>query len=147
MSVKYRLVKRKNIGADKTTTPEKVYAQAVYSDLVSFDELLGDITEAGIPTNQVKGVTDRMVHQIKKHLAAGRRVQFGELGNFRYSVGSTGVVDEEDFETSLIRVPKVIFVPGNALRDAKKDVKFEKYIPVGVTTEKPDDESDKPEEL
>ncbi|MDO4755928.1 MAG: DNA-binding protein [Parabacteroides sp.] len=147
MSVKYRLVKRKNIGADKETAPEKMYAQPVYSDLVTFDELLGDITEAGIPTNQVKGVTDRMVHQIKKHLAAGRRVQFGELGNFRYGVGSTGVVNEEDFDTSLIRVPKVIFVPGNALREAKKEVKFEKYVPVGVTSEEETEESDKPEEL
>ena len=63
MSVKYRLVKRKNLGADKASTPEKVYAQAVYSDLVSFDELLGDITEAGIPTNQVKGVTDQSHHK------------------------------------------------------------------------------------
>ncbi|MBR5297719.1 MAG: DNA-binding protein [Parabacteroides sp.] len=147
MSVKYRLVKRKNLGADKASTPEKVYAQAVYGDLVTFEELLGDITESGIPTNQVKGVTDRMVHQIKKHLAAGRRVQFGELGNFRYGVGSIGVLNEEDFDSSLIRVPKVIFVPGNALREAKKDVKFEKYIPKGVTSGVKEEETDKPEEL
>ncbi len=97
MSVKYRLVKRMNLGKDQEENPEKLYAQAVYSDLVGFEELLGEISEAGIPSNQVKGVADRMNHLFKKHLAAGRRVQFGEFGNFRYGVGSTGAVTEEGY--------------------------------------------------
>ena len=71
MSVKYRLVERNNMGKDKDETPKKLYAQPVYSDLVSFDELLGEISEAGIPSNQVKGVADRMNHLFKKHLDDG----------------------------------------------------------------------------
>lgn len=51
MSVKYRLVKRMNLGKDQEENPEKLYAQAVYSDLVGFEELLGEISEAGIPSN------------------------------------------------------------------------------------------------
>lgn len=54
MSVKYRLVERNNMGKDKEETPKKLYAQPVYSDLVGFEELLGEISEAGIPSNQVK---------------------------------------------------------------------------------------------
>lgn len=38
-----------------------------------------------------------MNHLFKKHLAAGRRVQFGEFGNFRYGVGSTGAVTKEGY--------------------------------------------------
>ena len=86
MSVKYRLVKKKNLGKDQEAVPEKVYAQPVYMELVSFESLLDEIVEAGIPTNQVKGVIDRMNYLIRKHLSAGRRVQFGEFGNFRYGV-------------------------------------------------------------
>lgn len=143
MSLKYRLVKRINLGKDKEENPEKLYAQAVYSDLVSFEELLGEISEAGIPSNQVKGVTDRMNHLFKKHLAAGRRVQFGEFGNFRYGLGSTGSVDEEGFETSMIKTPRIVFTPGSALRKARKDTNFEKKG-VPTTGSIPGGEDDRP---
>lgn len=143
MSVKYRLVERNNMGKDKDETPKKLYAQPVYSDLVSFEELLGEISEAGIPSNQVKGVADRMNHLFKKHLAAGRRVQFGEFGNFRYGLGSSGAETEEEFDPSMIKTPRIIFSPGSALRQARKDAKFEKQtlIPSGGNS---DDEDDRP---
>ena len=143
MSLKYRLVKRINLGKDKEENPEKLYAQAVYSDLVSFEELLGEISEAGIPSNQVKGVADRMNHLFKKHLAAGRRVQFGEFGNFRCGLGSTGSVDEEGFETSMIKTPRIVFTPGSALRKARKDTNFEKKG-VPTTGSNPGGEDDRP---
>lgn len=145
MSVKYRLIKRKNLGKDNAEVPEKMYAQPVYSDLVTFEEILQEISEAGIPSNQVKGVADRMNHLIKKHLAAGRRVQFGELGNFRYGVGSTGSATDKEFAPDLIKVPKVVFSPGTALRDAKKSTKFEKYVIPGTDSgadQKPDENPD-----
>ena len=126
MSVKYRLVERNNMGKDKEETPKKLYAQPVYSDLVGFEELLGEISEAGIPSNQVKGVMDRMNYLIKKHLAAGRRVQFGEFGNFRYGVGSTGAAEKEEFQTNMIKIPRIIFSPGATLRKARKDANFER---------------------
>ncbi len=98
MSVKYRLVERNNMGKDKEETPKKLYAQPVYSDLVGFEELLGEISEAGIPSNQVKGVMDRMNYLIKKHLAAGRRVQFGEFGNFRYGLVLPELLKKRNFK-------------------------------------------------
>lgn len=150
MSVKYRLIKRKNLGEDKGTVPEKMYVQPVYSDLVSFDEILQDIVEAGIPSNQVKGVADRMNHLIKKNLAAGRRVQFGELGNFRYGVGSVGGKPDEKFDPDLIKEPKVVFSPGSALRKAKKETTFEKYQIPGSSNEseqKPVDPDENPDIL
>lgn len=126
MSIKFRLVERPNLGKDKTEVPKKMYAQPIYSDLVGFEELLTEISEAGIPSNQVKGVMDRMNHVMKKHLAAGRRVQFGEFGNFRYGVGSTGSKTEDDFDVSQIKQPRIIFSPGTALRTAKKNASYEK---------------------
>lgn len=144
MSVKYRLIKRKNLGKDQAEVPEKLYAQPIYSDLVSFEELLGEISEAGIPSNQVKGVTDRMNHLIRKHLAAGRRVQFGELGNFRYGVGSTGAVTEEDFSTNKIKLPRIIFSPGSLLRTARKEATFEKGTVITVSEE---NKVEKPDEI
>lgn len=145
MSVKYRLIKKKNLGKDSEDVPEKIYAQPVYSDLVKFDEILQDIVESGIPTNQVKGVSDRMNHLFIKHLAAGRRVQFGELGNFRYGVGSIGVAPDGKFQQEMIKVPKVVFSPGSVLRKAKKNVEFEKYRIPGAAEEE-EQEPENPDE-
>lgn len=135
MSVKVRLVKRKNLGKDSEQIPEKLYAMPMYSDLVSFREILGEIAEAGIPSNQVRGVIDRMNHVMCKHLAAGRRVQFGDFGNFRYGVGSTGAATDEDFTLTQIKEPRVIFSPGLELREGKKSVAFERKTVVEPSTE------------
>lgn len=134
MSLKYKLIERRNLGKDQASNPKKLYAMPVYADLVSFEELLGEISEAGIPSNQVKGVIDRMNYLIKKHLAAGRKVQFGEFGNFRYGVGSTGSLTEEAFKTSQIKQPRIIFSPGSTLRKAKKNTSFEKFPTTGADT-------------
>ena len=144
MSLKYRLVERNNLGKDKDETPKKLYAQPLYSDLVEFEELLGEISEAGIPSNQVKGVADRMNHLFRKHLAAGRRVQFGEFGNFRYGLGSAGADTEKNFDNSMIKTPRIIFSPGSALRQARKDTKFEKEGTQPSVKEDGDNEDDRP---
>lgn len=147
MSVKFRLIKRKNLGKDKVEIPEKMYAQPVYSDLVSFEEILQDIVESGIPTNQVKGVADRMNHLIRKNLAAGRRVQFGELGNFRYGVGSTGSVSDEEFDSNMIKTPKIVFSPGSTLRKARKNAEFAKYVAPGTPATENPESGEKPDDL
>ena len=59
-------------------------------------------------------------------MAAGRRVQFGEFGNFRYGVGSTGAAEKEEFQTNMIKIPRIIFSPGATLRKARKDANFER---------------------
>ena len=104
MAVKYRLIERKNLGNDKTETPKKQYAQVVYGDLVEFETFLEEVADGS-------GVG---------------RVNVGELGNFRFGVGSTGAPTTEEFTTSLIKEPKVVFSPGKALRIAKKLTNFEK---------------------
>lgn len=135
MAIKYHLVSKKNLGKDQETNPTKMYVQPVYGDKVGFNELLQEIMEAGIPSNQVKGVIDRMCVLIRKHLLAGRIVQFGEFGNFRYGIGSTGSATEEDFQVAQIRSPRVLFYPGNLLRTAKTDANFEKVVPSVVYKE------------
>lgn len=124
MAIKFKLLKRKNMGKDKGAIPEKIYAREVYSNKIEFDYLLKEISESGIPSNQVKGVIDRMNYLIEKHLEIGHIVQFGDFGNFRYSLGSKGAATEKEFSTELIRVPRLVFIPGSALRKARKALEF-----------------------
>ncbi len=50
MALKYKLVQKRNLGKDQEENPEKVYAQMVSGDLVTFEELIeevGDSTGSG----------------------------------------------------------------------------------------------------
>ena len=120
MALKFKLVMRKNLGEDHESIPEKVYAQMVYGDLVTFDEFAEEVADSsGVGSASVKVV-------LVRHLQHGRRVSVGELGLFRFCFGSSGVPDEKTFSTNLIREPKVRFYPGKALRVAKSRTSFEK---------------------
>lgn len=113
MALKFKLVMRKNLGEDHESIPEKVYAQMVYGDLVTFDEFAEEVADSsGVGSASVKAVLDRMNVVLVRHLQHGRRVSVGELGLFRFCFGSSGVPDEKTFSTNLIREPKVRFYPG-----------------------------------
>ena len=129
MALKFKLVMRKNLGEDHESIPEKVYAQMVYGDLVTFDEFAEEVADSsGVGSASVKAVLDRMNVVLVRHLQHGRRVSVGELGLFRFCFGSSGVPDEKTFSTNLIREPKVRFYPGKALRVAKSRTSFEKTV-------------------
>lgn len=83
---------------------------------------------SGVGSAGVKAVLDRLNVVLVRHLQHGRRVSVGELGTFRYTIGSPGVIDEKTFDTNLIREPKVRFYPGKALRTIKSQASFEKLV-------------------
>lgn len=129
MSVKYKLVSKKNLGKDQKEIPEKMYAQMICGDLVAFDEFVEEVADSTIVGSAgVKAVLDRVNVVLVRHLQHGRRVNVGELGNFRLNFGSEGVTDAEAFDTTLIREPRVRFFPGRALRTIKSRVGFEKIV-------------------
>ena len=103
MALKFKLVMRKNLGEDHESIPEKVYAQMVYGDLVTFDEFAEEVADSsGVGSASVKAVLDRMNVVLVRHLQHGRRVSVGELGLFRFCFGSSGVPDEKTL--SLIHI-------------------------------------------
>jgi len=126
MAVQFRLVKRKNWGKDKETIPEKFYVHSRSSFKVPFEMLLEEIADAGVPSSMVRSVIDRMNFLFRRHLAQGHIVQFGDFGNFRYSLGSTGVETEKEFNMDLIREPNIIFTPGVTLLKARKSALIER---------------------
>jgi len=134
MAQKFRLVERRNLGKDSAIAPRKMYAQAVNNGYVSFDELCSDISElCSLTSADVKAVMDRMNYVLDKNLKSGRIVQFGEIGNFRLSVGSSGSVSEDSFTSNQIRKPKIVFSPGSKLRSTRNLTSFEKVTPTIVT--------------
>ena len=140
MAQKYKLIERRNLGKDSEDNPRKFYAQAVNNGYVAFDELCSEIAEACTLTSaDVKAVLDRMNYCLDKHLRAGRIVQFGEIGNFRLALGSTGSLTEDDFHVSQIKTPRIVFTPGAKLRTTRELTTFEKEQSDVADTETPDD--------
>ena len=115
MSVKYKLVLKKDLTKGAATDAKRYYASA-----------------------NVTGMMDALLR--------GEVVQLGALGNFRLSLGSSGVVNADDFHASLIRKPRIIYSPGVKLREMIAKVSIER---IGQETDKSDagGEDDRPGEL
>lgn len=144
MAQKFKLIERKNLGKDVATAPKKFYAQAVNNGHVTFAELCAEIAEnCTLTSADVKAVMDRMNYILDKNLKAGRIVQFGEIGNFRLAVGSTGSVTTKEFSTAQIKKPKIVFTPGSRLQETRTLTLFEREAdPEAAPSgggEKPDD--------
>lgn len=145
MAQKFKLIERRNLGADNKEVPRKFYAQAVNNGYVAFDELCLEIAESCTLTSaDVKAVLDRMNYMLDKHLKAGRIVQFGEIGNFRFALGSTGSVTEKGFTTAQIKQPKIVFSPGSLLRETRQLTAFEKEAAADAEKGGGADEGDHP---
>jgi predicted histone-like DNA-binding protein len=124
MAVSYKLVQRKN--PQNPDAPMKYYASAV-TTRVSFDSLCKEIADGCTLTSaDVKAVLDRANSVLDRHLTNGTIVQFGELGNFRISLSSSGSTVAESYKTSLIRGGRVIFTPGASLRATVAGLTFAK---------------------
>lgn len=134
------------MGNDKTETPKKQYAASgLWRSCRVRDFPRGSGRWKWSRLRQVKAVLDRINIVLKRNLSQGRRVNVGELGNFRFGVGSTGAATTEEFSNNLIKEPKVVFSPGKALRVSKKLAVFEKAKlpeaenPSGGDSESPDE--------
>lgn len=127
MSQTFKLIERKNLGKDNKENPKKYYAQAVNNGYVSFEELCAEIAEnCSLTSADVKAVMDRMNYTLDKNLRAGRIVQFGEIGNFRFALGSSGSLTTKEFDIGQIRKPKIVFTPGSRLQDTRTLATFER---------------------
>lgn len=127
MGMKYKLISMRNLGEDKQEVPKKIYAQTVVGDYITFEEFVEEVSDSsGVGSAGVKAVLDRVNVVLARHLPHGRRVSVGELGTFRFTLGSPGVTVIDQFDTTLIREPRVRFFPGKALRTTKSLTSFER---------------------
>lgn len=144
MAVQYHLVLRKNMSKNVEAGKEKLYyAQTKATRTCGFDELCDLIAESSTASSgDVKLVLDRMNKFTAKALERGEVVQFGELGNFQFLLGSKGSVTKEDFSTTLLKKARLCFRAGSLLRNTKQTTKGERIAgntPVQNPSEGEDD--------
>ena len=71
-------------------------------------------------------VIESLLQIIPRHITEGEIVRLGDFGSFSLHLSSSGAESETAFTKDLIKGIKIIFRPGKELKDALKNVKFEK---------------------
>ena len=123
MSVAYQLVLRPN-PKDRLAV-KKYYASVKNSGTTEFETLCTTISDRGTCIKgDIQAALDGLIFSMKMGLSEGRIIQLGEFGNFRMSVGGTGVEASADYSTSMILRKKIIFTPGKLLKDMMKTIAF-----------------------
>ena len=138
MSVKYKLVLKKDLTKGAATDAKRYYASANVTGMMDFDTICDVVADRSTASDgDVALVLLGLIRCMQEALLRGEVVQLGALGNFRLSLGSSG---------SLIRKPRIIYSPGVKLREMIAKVSIER---IGQETDKSDagGEDDRPGEL
>lgn len=149
MSVQYHLVLRKNMSKTVEAGKEKLYyAQTRATRVCSFEELCELIAESSTASSgDVKLVIDRMTKFMSKSLERGEVVQFGELGNFQFLMGSSGSASKDTFASNQLKKPRLCFRPGSLLRNLTQTVKGERITVEVPSTPESGGGMDRPDEI
>lgn len=144
MSVKYKLVLRKDLSKDAAEGAQKYYASVNSNGMMTFQQTCTAISAYSTASpGDVKVVMDGLLFVLKESLLRGEVVQLGELGNFQINVGSSGTATAEEFKASLIRKPRIVFRPSVSLKDILDKVNFER-INIGTSDKDNGNKDDRP---
>ena len=125
MSIKYKLIPRKNPTAPEATP--KIYASPSTDGQKSIRDMGQDIADiSSLSYGDVTNVLENFILQIPKYLKDGHSVSLGALGSLRLSFSSVPSDTEEDFTVSKIKNVKVIFRSGKELKANIDNLHFDK---------------------
>ena len=126
MAVTYKLVEKGN--PQKPDEPKKFYAQAKSRSELTFRQLAKEIAEGSttVSDSDVLAVLNDLTKVLRRHLANGEIVRFGDFGSFQISLSSQGAATEANFNASMMRPPKVAFRPGIDLKEMLATLQYEK---------------------
>ena len=114
MALKY-VVKKTTFGFDDTKA-EKYVARPFNVVNVDFKMLCDQVTKVGfVPRGTVKAVLDGLIDSLITYMEIGASVNLGEFGTFRPS-----------FTTETLKNRKIIFTPGELLKNMIKSVSIQK---------------------
>ncbi|WP_075557938.1 HU family DNA-binding protein [Parabacteroides timonensis] len=127
MSVRYKLVLRKDLSKDAPAGAQKYYASVNNNGTLPFKQMCQSIAAYSTASpGDVKVVLDGLMFFMKDALLRGEIVQMGDVGNFQINVGSRGVATAKEFKAALIRKPRIVFRPGVELKEILDKVSFER---------------------
>lgn len=139
MSVKYKLVLKKDLTKGAAEGAKRHYAPAPVSGIMKFNSICDVIADRSTASDgDVSLVVRGLLRATEEALLRNEVVELDTLGRLRLSIGSSGSVLEKDFQAGMIRKPKIIFTPGARLRAMLDKVSFER---IGKEPEQPGGDS------
>ena len=125
MALKY-VVKKTTFGFDDTKA-EKYVARPFNVVNVDFKMLCDQVTKVGfVPRGTVKAVLDGLIDSLITYMEIGASVNLGEFGTFRPSFGCKSQENAEEVTTETLKNRKIIFTPGELLKNMIKSVSIQK---------------------
>ena len=139
MSVKFRLVQKKNMKKGAAMDSKLYYPVLVGNGTVSFSDLCDEVAEqSSLTSGDVKHCVDRLIYAISNHLSNGRTVDAGDIGRFRVSLRSSGAETVETYSVANnMRQPRVIYTPGKRLKGTQTSATFSRVVMTQTTVEEP----------
>ncbi|WP_455638447.1 HU family DNA-binding protein [Parabacteroides sp.] len=138
MSVRYKLVKRKDLSKDAAEGAQKFYASVNSNGMLAYKQMCESIAAYSTASpGDVHLVLDGLLFVLKDSLLRGEIVQMGDFGNFQINVGSSGTSTAEEFKANLIRKPRIVFRPSVSLKEILNKVSFERINSDGSATPPP----------
>ena len=143
MSLSFHLVKRPDMSKDAAKGAQLYYGQVRALKKVSFQKLCEMIAMRSTAfIGDVMFVVEGLLSVMQERLEEGDIIQMGRLGNFRMVAGSKGTATEEEFNTSLFKNARIVYVPGTMLSDIRKNATYEEIKPLSSekSSSTPDDD-------
>lgn len=137
----YSVVKRLN-PANRESGEVKYYAQAQARGVMGIREMSERIQQACTVTRaDTLAVLTALEDVVAEGLQSGQIVRLGGLCSLRVSLSGEGSVTEDTFDDSLIERKRVLFSPGEVIREAMNNMVFER-VPVKRKKEETGSEPD-----
>lgn len=125
----YSVVRRVN-PADRESGEVKYYAQAQARGVMDIREMSERIQKACTVTRaDTMAVLTALEDVVAEGLQSGQIVRLGGLCSLQVSLSGEGAASEDTFDDSLIERTRVLFRPGDIIREAMNNVVFER-VPV-----------------
>lgn len=117
MSLKYRVVLKKDMSKGAAKGARLFYGQVRSNDKIDFKNLCEQVCNyCGAKRGEVERVIDGLLNVLKFLLGNGNIIQVGAFGNFRMLAGSKGSATLKGFDPDLFKKARVVFSPGELLR-------------------------------
>lgn len=151
MSLKYRIVLKKDMSKEAVKGAQLYYGQIRSIDKINFKQLCEQVSNyCAAKRGEVELVIDGLLNVLKFLLGNGAIIQVGAFGNFRLFAGSKGSATLKNFNPDLFKKPRVVFSPGELLRELIEKPYYDRLDPFtdpeevggGSSPENPDENPD-----
>lgn len=139
MATRFTVVARKDMSKGAGDNAKLYYAQAQSNGESDFQSLCRTISSSSTASEgDVEVVVTGLADAAEQALSRGEIVDLGKLGRLRVSLSSTGSATEDECTAAKIRKARIVFTPGERLRNAVGKMKYERVSaikPAGTSEE------------